>query len=174
LLVDPQSSEGLTKLAQCYHSLGNEAAARETLQKAKEADPKNPYPLALMAQMATWKGEIDSAISLYQQALDVNPQYAEAANNLALILATHPNERFRNGSKAVQLAELAVTAREFKDPVSLDTLAAAYAEAGRFSDAMRTIDSAIQLSRVTGSTPLVEHLEKQRILYAAGKPARAE
>jgi tetratricopeptide (TPR) repeat protein len=174
LLVDPRSVEGLTKLAQCYHSVGNEAAAKETLQKAAEADPKNPYPVALMAQMAAWSGQVESAISLYQQALQVDPRYAEAANNLALILATHPEERFRDGVRAVQLAEIAATAQEFKDPVSLDTLAAAYAEVGRFSDALRTVDSAIGLGRAMGSTQFIEHLEKRRALYVAGKPARAE
>jgi len=174
LQVDPRSIDGLTKLAQCYHSLGNEAAARVTLQKAVEADPGNPYPLALMAQMEAWSGKIESAISLYEKALQIDPRYAEAANNLALILATHSDERFRDGARAVQLAEMAAAARGFKDPISLDTLAAAYAEVGRFEDALRTMDSAIVLGRATGSKPLIDHLQARRALYAAGKPARAE
>ena len=56
----------------------------------------------------------------------------------------------------------------------LDTLAAAYAEVGRFSDAIRTIDSAIELGRATGSKQLSEYLERRRALFVAGKPARAE
>jgi tetratricopeptide (TPR) repeat protein len=110
---------------------------------------------------------------LYDKALTIDPHYVEAANNLAQILSLHPDARFRDGNRAVQLAEMAAGARQFKDPLSLDTLAAAYAETGRFPDAIKAIDSAIELARASKDAELLEHLESRRALYVAGKPARA-
>lgn len=173
LAIDPQSVEGLTQLAQVYHSAGNLPAARDTLRKAAAFHPRNPHPLAMLAQMAAWEGDVDAAIADYNCALKLDPTYAEAANNLAEILATHPSERFRDGPRAVQLAETAAKARGMTDPVSLDTLAAAYAEVGRFDDARRTIATAIELARPLNSKPLLDHLEARQALYAAGQPARA-
>jgi protein O-mannosyl-transferase len=174
LQVEPRSVEALIKLAQCYASMGREPEALDTLQKAWNIDPKNPHPPALMAQIAALAGEIESAINLYNKALAIDPNYAEAANNLAQILSLHPDARFRDGKHAVQLAEIAAAARQFQDPLSLDTLAAAYAESGRFPEAMKTIDTAIELGRARSDLELVEHLTKRRALYASGKPARAE
>ncbi len=69
--------------------------------------------------------------------LELNPNDARAYNNIAWIRATHPDPRFRNAVEAVALATRAVElARD--DVNSLDTLAAAYAEAGRFSEAVQT------------------------------------
>lgn len=174
LQVDPRSVEALIKLSQCYVSMGREPEALSTLQKAWDINPKNPHPPALMGQIAAMGGEIESAIILYDKALAIDPHYADAANNLAQILSLHPAQHFRDGKRAVQLAEIAVAARKFQDPLTLDTLAAAYAEAGRFPDAMRTIDSAIELGRKLNDDDLMEHLESRRKVYAAGKPARAE
>lgn len=173
LAIDPQSVEGLTQLAQVYHSAGNVPAARDTLRKAASFHPRNPHPLAMLAQMAAWEGDVDAAVADYNRALELDPTYAEAANNLAEILATHPSERFRDGPRAVQLAETAARARNMTDPVSLDTLAAAYAEVGRFDDARRTIAAAIELARPLNSKPFLDHLEARQALYAAGQPARA-
>lgn len=174
LQVDPRSVEGMVKLAQCYHSLGNQAAADDMLKRAADADPKNPYPLAILAQMATWNGDIDAAISLYNRALTLDPRYADAANNLALILATHPDEAYRDGPRAVQLAEVAVAARNRQDPVSLDTLAAALAEVGRYPEAVTAIDTAISLRKDAPPDAFLEHLQSRRALFAEGKPARAQ
>ncbi len=174
LTIDPRSIEALTQLAKCFYSVGNEAAAKETLQKAVNIDPRNPFPLALQAQLAAWSGQIESAISLYDQALQADPNYAEAANNLALILATHPDDKIRDGARALKLAELAAKAHGYKDSVSLDTLAAAYAEVGRFPDAVKTIESAIALAGKTGAPEWVAQLKQRRDIYVSGKPVRAE
>lgn len=171
LQIDPRSTEAMTQLAQCYYSLGNAVAAKETLQKAIDIEPNNPYPMAIKAQMEAWEGDVATAIALYDRALAMHPGYVEAANNLADILAVHPDEKFRDGARAVQLAELAAKARLMQDPVSLDTLAAAYSAVGRYTDAVRTVESAIALAQKAGSAAFVEHLQARRALYAASKPA---
>ena len=70
--------------------------------------------------------------------------YLEALNNLAYMLATAANPKFRDGPRAVQLAEKANRLRE-RDPALMETLAAAYAEAGRFPEARETAQKARDL-----------------------------
>ena len=69
--------------------------------------------------------------------LQINPDYVLTLNNLALLRATHPDPKFRDGGEAVILARRAVGLTP-GDPDYLGTLAAAYAEAGRFAEAVQT------------------------------------
>ncbi len=170
LAVDPKSSETLVKLGQCYSALGNADAARDTLQKAVDANPNDAYALAALAQIVSWQGNAAAAIELYERALKVAPDYPHAANNLAMIYATVDDAQFRNAARAVELAEHACRLTGYKDAVSLDTLAAAYAEAGRFDDAMKTISTAIEVAKASGEDQLVQYLEQRRAMYAAGRP----
>ena len=78
------------------------------------------------------KGQIDEAIRQYQEAIRLKPDYAPAQNNLAWLLATCPQAALRNGVKAVGLAREVDRLSGAKDPGYLDTLAAAFAEAGQF------------------------------------------
>ena len=73
-----------------------------------------------------------------------------AANNLAWLLATHPDAELRDGAEAVRVAERMCEAVPAPPPVLLDTLSAAYAEAGRFDDALRTVDRAIAAAEKAG------------------------
>ena len=92
------------------------------------------------------KGSVDEAITHFQKALQINPDYAEAQNNLAWVLATCPQASLRNGNKAVELAQRANQLTGDGNPVVLGTLAAAYAEAGRFPEAVETAQRALQLA----------------------------
>ena len=170
LAIDPKSSETLVKLGQCYSALGNVDAARETLQKAVDANPNDAYALAALAQIVSWQGDAATAIELYERALKIAPDYLHAANNLAMIYATVDDAQFRNAARAVELAEHSCRLTGYKDAVSLDTLAASYAEAGRFDDATRIISSAIEVAKASGEDQLVRHLEQRRAIYAAGRP----
>ena len=75
-----------------------------------------------------------------------------ALNDLAWIYATHPRRDLRNAVEAVRLAEQACQLSDRKLPTCLNTLAAAYAEAGRFAEAVTTAKKAIQIARA--SSPL--------------------
>ena len=71
---------------------------------------------------------------------------AEALNNLAWVLATSPKAELRNGAEAVRLAERACELTHYGEPLFIGTLAAAYAEAGRFPEAVTTAEKAEQLA----------------------------
>jgi tetratricopeptide (TPR) repeat protein len=106
-----------------------------------------------------------------EAALRLAPDAWAVANNLAWLLATHPEARHRDGAEAVRWAERAVAAAGDKVPVPLlDTLAAAQAEAGRFDLALATIDRALALA--AGDDEMVRELEARRALFAAGTPFR--
>jgi tetratricopeptide (TPR) repeat protein len=77
-------------------------------------------------------------------ALLIQPDFPNALDGLAWILATSENPAFRNGTEAVGMAERACALTNRKDAQKLRTLAAAYAEAGRFPEAISTIQSAME------------------------------
>ena len=77
-------------------------------------------------------------------------------NNLAWILAANPDSRLRNGPEAVTLAERACQLTEFRQPMFIGTLAAAYAEAGRFEDAVKAAEQARDLAVAAGQNELAE------------------
>ncbi|HUD46430.1 MAG TPA: hypothetical protein VMR33_06350 [Candidatus Baltobacteraceae bacterium] len=118
------------------------------------------------------KGRAAEALSHYEEALRIEPLNARAQNNLAWLLATCPDASLRNGAKAVELARQANELSGGTDPSMLDTMGAAFAEAGRFKDATQTVQKAIELSRAAGRQDLVEELEGELKRYEAGLPCR--
>jgi protein O-mannosyl-transferase len=84
------------------------------------------------------------------------------------LLAASPDPGLRNGLRAIGLAQRADQLSKGKNPLILGTLAAAYAEAGQFGDAVKTIDRALPLA--AGDSALASALQKQEALYKEGKP----
>ncbi len=117
------------------------------------------------------KGEFDRAIADYERALELNPNLAPAMNSLAWDLATMPSASLRNGPRAVELAERALAFNK-REPGFLDTLAAAYAEAGRFADAVRSQETAIELLLQAGTVPapVIEDFQSRLQLYQNNRP----
>ena len=116
------------------------------------------------------KGNLDEAIAHFQTALQIKPDYAEALNNLAWLLATRSPASLRNRGKALELAQRANQLAGNGNPVVLGTLAAAYADAGRFPEAVETAQRALQLAEAQSSTSLAEAIRSQLELYQAGMP----
>jgi peroxiredoxin len=106
------------------------------------------------------KGEVRAGLDWFADALAIDPNHALALNNLAWQLAAHPMASVRNGRDAVRYAERAVKVTGGNDPTFLDTLAAAYAEAGRFEDAVRTAGRALSLATSAKQTTLIESLQR--------------
>jgi protein O-mannosyl-transferase len=116
------------------------------------------------------KGRLDETITHYQKALQIKPDYLEVQNNLAWVLATAPQASLRNGNQAVKLAQQANRLAGGENPIILQTLAAAYAEAGRFSEAVATVQQALPLAGSPADTELASRLRKALSLYQAGIP----
>ena len=93
------------------------------------------------------QGKTDEAVQEFREAIRVSSEYPDGYNNLAWLRATYPEPRFRDGPEAVRLAEKACKLTDNKDDHFLDTLAAAYAEAGQFTQAVETAKRALDMAR---------------------------
>jgi hypothetical protein len=94
----------------------------------------------------------------------------EALRSLAWLLATSPDPKVRNGAQAIIVAERANQLTGYEDGMALDTLAAAYAEAGRFDNAVATESRAIELARAAGKNDLADRFATRLALYRQRKP----
>jgi spermidine synthase len=129
---DARSDLGLVRLDQ-----GRLGEARAELLRALADGGDAAKVHAGLGLAAERSGDLAEAIASYRAALRANPQRVEAANNLAWILATAPDANLRAPAEAVEIA-LRVARWNPHDPSVLDTLAAAYAAAGRYGDAAAT------------------------------------
>lgn len=93
----------------------------------------------------------------------------EGANSLAWVLATCPDDEIRDGERAIAIAKEVV--EKEVSPRGLDTLAAAYAAAGRFDDAIYTQEQAIAEFRKEASNDDLDSGYLDRLqTYQSGKP----
>jgi tetratricopeptide (TPR) repeat protein len=165
----PNDAEAHERLALV---LAQQGKIEEAIGEFKEVVRLRPdaiahYHIGLAQVMA---GRFTEAIAAYREALRLNPEFPEALNDLAWILATHPQENFRNGSEAVRLAERAFELR--REARYCGTLDAAYAEAGRFDEAIVNANKTRELALAAGQTEIAEAAEKRLTLYRSGKPFR--
>ncbi len=114
-------------------------------------------------------GCYQAAAAHLDAALQLNPNSAIALNNLAWLLATCPDPQVRNGTRAVELGERLCNLTNYQETMAVGTLAAAYAEAGRFDDAIAMAQAAITLAQEHGEEGLLERNEQLLQMYQAHK-----
>jgi tetratricopeptide (TPR) repeat protein len=119
------------------------------------------------------KRMVTEAMAYYQKAIELQPRFIPAQIDLAWMLATWPEPSVRNGGKAVALAEQASQFSKDKDPLILRTLAAAYAEVGRFPEAVATAKQALALAVTQSNTGLTNVLQTEIGLYQTNSPCRS-
>jgi tetratricopeptide (TPR) repeat protein len=123
-----------------------------------------------VAARLSGRGDFAGALARYRRALQIDPNLVEALNNLAWLLATCPEASLRNGAEAVQHAEQACQLTQYRRTIMVGTLAAAYAEAGRFSEAVATVQKACELASIFKEDALLARNRELLELYRAGKP----
>ncbi|MHC4457468.1 MAG: sulfatase-like hydrolase/transferase [Planctomycetota bacterium] len=114
-------------------------------------------------------GRAKEAIVEFKETLRLKPDGVRAMNSLAWLLATHKEDKLRAPEEAIRLAERACELTNYKDTGIVDTLAAAYASAGRFSDAAATAEKALKLIESTGDTERAQNIQKRLQLYKRGQ-----
>jgi len=157
-------------LANALLKIGQVDAAILHYRKALQIKPGNAEIHSDLANALSRNGQIAEAIQHWQMTLEIRPQFVPAQNNLAWALATNPDPSLRNGAKAVQLAQQADKLSGGKNVLMLRTLAAAYAEAGQFTNALTTAGQALQLAATEHNIPMINSLESEMKLYEAGQP----
>jgi tetratricopeptide (TPR) repeat protein len=125
-----------------------------------------------LAALLRQTGNFRESVEQYRAALVRDPDSIEALNNLAWMLATSPDASVRNGVDAVRFAERACRLTGNKKAGMVGTLAAAFAEAGRFTDAAATAEKAADLADADGNSRFAAINRQLLALYRAGKPFR--
>jgi len=125
-----------------------------------------------LSQLTLRYGRIEVAAEYSRLALRCLPTFAPAMNDLAWILATHPDAARRRPENAVILAEEAARLTQRRSPDVLDTLGVAYAAAGRFDDARRAADLAVALYQVAGDARMEQEVRARLELYKKGAAYR--
>ncbi len=113
-----------------------------------------------------------AAVQEYRECLRLDAQHVAAANNLAWILATSPQDSLRSGAEAVQWAELACRLTDSKNPSYLDTLAAAQAEVGQFDQAVASAERSVALLIESGQVDQATKVQQRLNLYRQRQPLR--
>jgi tetratricopeptide (TPR) repeat protein len=142
-------------------------------RKSLELHPDNANIINNLGMARAEEGRISEAIALWEKALALQRDNVSAQSNLAWVLATSAEPAIRDGAKAVQLAEQALQLSGGENPVIFRTLAAAYAESGRFSEAIEAAQRGRELATAQGNSALANGLERNIALYRANSPLRA-
>lgn len=115
-------------------------------------------------------GKHSEAVADYTALMKLKPDEEGALNNFAWVLATSPDEKIRDGKRALELALKACEASEYKAAHVLSTLAAAYAETRDFKNAIKWSKKAVEI----GDESQKEELGKELASYEEGKPWREQ
>ena len=168
----PDNSPAHENLAKALLQKGRVADALVHYRKLLELQPDNMEVHNIVGTVLVQQGRVAEGVEEWQKVLAIQPDNGNATSNLAWVFATSPDQSVRNGPKAVQLAEQAVRISGGRIPILFRTLAAAYAESGRFSDAVQTAQQGIELANSLGNSGLATELQGNVALYQERQPLR--
>ena len=135
--LNPEMVAAYVNRGQIYNMAGRYDEAIADFDQALQLDPGRVNPYLNRGVAYGSKGAYEKALADFNSALEIEPSFSPAYNNLAWQLATCPQARFRDGKKAVENATKACALSGWSNVNQLDTLAAAYAEAGDFANATK-------------------------------------
>jgi len=168
--INPNDCDALDNLGTALAERGQFDEAIENYHKAIQINSNRPQTFFHLGTILGQSGRTREAVVQYREALRLNPNLAGALNNLAWILASNPDDELRNGAEAVRLAERACELTHYGKPVFIGTLAAAYAEARRFGEAVETAKRALNLNATQNNQPLAEAIQTRLKLYEINVP----
>jgi Tfp pilus assembly protein PilF len=163
LRIRPDSGDMRADFALVQLDQGRIGDARAQLERALASGADAAKVHTALGIASERAGDLPGAIASYREALRANPERIEAANNLAFLLATAPDPALRAPSEAIELAQRAARWKAF-DPAVLDTLAAAYAAAGRHREAADT-EARAREALPPGASPLRDEIERNLARY---------
>jgi tetratricopeptide (TPR) repeat protein len=172
LQINSNQASAHSSLGVALLEIGQAHRALIHFQKAIEIHPRSADAHYNLGNGFLQIGRASEALAHYQKALEITPDDTETLNNMAWILATWPEALTRDGTKAVELAERADSLTRGASPVISATLGAAYAEAGRFEDATRAAQRALQLALAEGNEARAASIREQLEFYQAGRAFR--
>ncbi len=173
LEANPDSAAVHSNLGRALAEKGRFAEGIAHFRKAVELRPEFAEAhLNLANALYFWQGNAADALDEWRKVLRLEPGRVPVLSQMARVLATDPEPAVRNGAEAVELAARAVHLSEGQDAEILDTLAAAYAEAGRFPEAVETGRRALAVATRQNNRPIAESLPARIALYQTHTPYR--
>ena len=161
----PNSPAAQLGLAVAYAREGQPDKARQLLTEIVGKDPQTLAAQEALADLCADQKLYPEAIQHYQEAIRLKPDFAEARNNLAWLLATADDTRYRNPAEALAQAKQAVELSHWKEPGFIDTLAEALYVNGRYQEAVEAQKKALALD--PGDKTMQQHMAKY--MKAAGR-----
>ena len=131
---------------------GRLGQAEDRFRELTQLAPTNAVAHENLGLLLAQRGRFDEALTHFQQAVALNPNWPDALNALAWVLATHPRVEFRKPVEAVQLAQRACELSDGKQSRFWGTLDVSYAAAGRFPDAIQAATKAQELATTAGQS----------------------
>ena len=161
-----------TNLGAALTLRGRVSEAIPHLQKALEIVPNSTEAHYHMGVAEFAEGRAIGAVAEWRKSIAIQPSNVLALNRLAQVLSTSAEASLRDGPQAVEFAEQALKLAGGEDAALLDTLAAAYAEAGRFTEAVDTARRALNAAMGHGEQRLADEVRARIALYEARTPFR--
>lgn len=169
LKIKPDDSQLHREFARVLEAQGENQKALRHLQTALVFSPEIETREEL-ASLFYRTGDSRQSAAQFRRVLALQPDQLDALNNLAWLLATCPDDTVRNGVEAVQHAEHACRLTAFKQARETGILAAAYAETGRFQEAIVTGELSVRLASASGDSRSAAVNRQLLVFYRAGKP----
>jgi len=163
-----------TNLGAALVDRGRPDEAIPYLEQAVQAAPESPDAHYHLGVAYAQKNRTANAVGEWRKCIDLDANYVPGLYRVAEVLSSNPNPSLRNGSEAVDLAERASRLTGGQQPTILDTLAAAYAESGRFPEAIDTARRALDIASRQNDRELAAGLKTRIALYEAKTPFRTK
>lgn len=170
--ANPQSAELESDLGAALAQRRRVDEAIPHFQRAVQIDPGLVKARAYLGVALSIRNRNAEALMQWREALKRDPDNLQVLNETAWLLATSSDESLRNGQEAVTLSQRAVQLTSSQNPVSLGTLAAAYAESGDFDQALSVDQRAITVATHQGKSDLAKTLNERLTLFLAKTPIR--
>ena len=170
IALDPNRADAHNNFGAVLADQGRLGEAIAKFQKALDIEPDFADAHGNLGTALSKQGKIADAMIHWREAVRLQPSNPRAVNRLAWAMATRPEPSIRNGAEAVELAQWAVQLSHSHEPVPLDTLAAAYAQVGRFADATKTAKKALDLASRRADKELAASIKTKIALYEAHTP----
>jgi tetratricopeptide (TPR) repeat protein len=170
--LQPDYAEAYYNRGNVLYVLGRTDEAIADWEKTLQIQPNDADAHTGLGNALLRKGRAKEAVAHYNQAMALAPKDAHCRSNMAWVLATASDASIRDGAKAIKLAQEAVSLSGGREPLFLRALAAAYAETGRFSDAIALAQQAAVIARMQGKTNMANRLDDDVLLYRGNIPIR--
>jgi tetratricopeptide (TPR) repeat protein len=172
LALDPKSVSVMNNLASALFELGQTDEAIELVNKAIQQEPEFAGSYDHLGRLLLRAGRKGEAFKAYERAMQQFPEDQTLALQLAWMLATSSEPNIRDARRSFQLADGVCKTNKYTDPQCLYVLAAAYADTGDFSGAIKLAQRADQIAMASGQNQLSNQIKIHLKSYEEGEPIR--